>query len=245
LKIAIISDIHGNLEALKSVFTSIDTHGELDHIVCLGDLVGYYANPVECIDIIKNRCDIVIQGNHDSAITAINFERRIKWFNETAVQSLGWTRKILRKEVNKEQFQFLKKLRTKKSVTINNNKFLFVHGTPEKKWEYFLFPYWNNEPLDDQKSRLDQWLDKWNLVAMGHTHWAFRYERDNRYVINPGSVGQPRDENPNASYCIVEVSETRLKVEIFRIKYNIEKTCNEVKMANLDVSLCDRLQLGR
>ena len=216
----------------------------MDHVVCLGDIVGYYANPVECIDIIKKRCDIIIQGNHDSAITAINFEKRIKGFNDTAASSLRWTRKQLLQEDNKDQYQFLKKLRGKKSLLINKNEFLFVHGTPDKKWEYFLFPYWNNGPLDEQKVKLDKWLDQWNLVAMGHTHWAFQYEKNNRYVINPGSVGQPRDENPNASYCIVEVSETRLKVENFRVKYEVEKTCEALKLANLDESLCSRLFLG-
>ncbi|MHA1992922.1 MAG: metallophosphoesterase family protein [Candidatus Hodarchaeales archaeon] len=245
MKIAIISDIHGNLEALKSVFKSIRHQGKLDHIVCLGDIVGYYAKPIECIDIIKNRCDIIIKGNHDSVVTAINFERRVKWFNETAIRSLRWTRKILLEENNKEQFQFLRKLRTKKTLSTTNNEFLFVHGTPEKKWEYFLFPYWIDEPLDDQKAMLDTWLDQWNLVAMGHTHWAFNYKKDNRCVINPGSVGQPRDENPDASYCTVEVSETRLKVKNFRVKYEIEKTCEELKMVNLDESLCTRLYLGQ
>ena len=245
MRIAIISDIHGNLEALEAVFSSINAQEKLDHVVCLGDIVGYYANPVECIDIIRNRCDIVIQGNHDSAITAINFERRVKWFNKSAVQSLGWTRDMLREEDNEVQFQFLRKLRTKKSLNIGDTNFLFVHGTPEKKWEYFLFPYWNNEPLEEQIARLDTWLDQWNFVALGHTHWAFQYKKNNRYVVNPGSVGQPRDENPDASYCLVEASEMGIKVQHFRIKYDIEKTCKALKIANLDESLCDRLYLGK
>ncbi len=245
MKIAIISDIHGNLEALEAVIKNFRIHGNLDHIVCLGDIVGYYANPVECINLIMKNCDTVIQGNHDSAITSVNFERRVKWFNETAVHSLRWTRKVLLEETNKEQFQFLKRLRTKKLLKLNNMSFLFVHGTPEKKWEYFLYPYWNNEPLDEQKIRLDEWLNQWNFVAIGHTHWAFQYEKNNRYVVNPGSVGQPRDENPDASYCLVDVSETRLYVQNFRIKYEIEKTCKALKSAKLDESLCVRLFLGQ
>ncbi len=245
MKIAIISDIHGNLEALNSVFKDLRKRGTMDHVVCLGDIVGYYANPIECINKVKNRCDIVIQGNHDSAITAVNFEKRIKWFNKTAVRSLKWTRNVLLKEGNEEQFRFLKRLRTKKVLYFNENEFLFVHGTPDKKWEYFLFPYWNNEPLDEQKVRLDGWLDVWNFIAIGHSHWAFQYEHNNRYVVNPGSVGQPRDENPDASYSIVKVSETQLKVQNFRVKYEIEKTCDALKAADLDESLCARLFLGQ
>jgi putative phosphoesterase len=245
LKIAIISDIHGNVEALNSVIKDLRKQGSMDHVVCLGDIVGYYANPVQCIDKVKSLCDIVIQGNHDSAITAINFEKRIKWFNKTAARSLRWTRKVLLEEGNEERFQFLKRLRTKKVLSFNEREFLFVHGTPDNKWEYFLFPYWNNEPMAEQKVRLDEWLDIWYFVAIGHSHWAFQYENNNRFVINPGSVGQPRDENPNASYSIVKASETQLKVENIRVKYEIEKTCDALNAANLDVSLCTRLYLGQ
>ncbi|MHA1444309.1 MAG: metallophosphoesterase family protein [Candidatus Hodarchaeales archaeon] len=133
---------------------------------------------------------------------------------------------------------------SQKKMSIGKKKLLFVHGTPDKKWEYFLYPYWLNAPLDEQKIRLDEWLKQWNFIAMGHTHWAFQYENRGRMVVNPGSVGQPRDDNPKSSYAIVEVTKTRLKTQNFRINYDIEKTCKAVLSAKLDKSLCDRILQG-
>ncbi|MHA1236268.1 MAG: metallophosphoesterase family protein [Candidatus Hodarchaeales archaeon] len=243
-KIAIFSDIHGNLEALKAVKNDLESKNDLDHVVCLGDIVGYYPHPVECIEIVREMCDIVIQGNHDAAVVSPNFNAKIKEFNDVAVSSLKWTHKLLLKSSNTDNFNFLKGLRPKKKMSIGKKKLLFVHGTPDKKWEYFLYPYWLNAPLDEQKIRLDEWLKQWNFIAIGHTHWAFQYDNSGRMVVNPGSVGQPRDDNPKSSYAIVEVTETHIKAHNFRINYDIEKTCKAVLSANLDKSLCDRIKQG-
>jgi len=244
LKIAIFSDIHGNLEALNAVVKDIKLKDDIDLIVCLGDIVGYYPHPIECIKIVREMCDIVIQGNHDSAVVSPNFNVESKGFNDVALSSLKYTRDLLLKSCNIDKYDFLKELLPKKKLSIGKKKVLFVHGTPDETWEYFLYPYWLNAPLDEQKIRLNEWLKQWDLIAMGHSHWAFQYEDWGRMVINPGSVGQPRDDNPKSSYAIVEVIKTRIKAQNFRINYNIEKTCEAVLLAKLDKSLCDRLVQG-
>lgn len=245
LKIAIFSDIHGNLEALNTVVHDIKLRNDIDLIVCLGDIVGYYPHPIECIKIVRDMCDIIIQGNHDATIVSVNFKKELKKFNDVAANSLSWTRNLLLKSGKKDYYNFLKELPPKDNLSIGKKKILFVHGTPDDEtWDYFLYPYWLNAPLDDQKIRLDGWLKQWHFIAMGHSHWAFQYENEGRMVVNPGSIGQPRDENPKSSYAIVKVTKTRIKAQNFRIKYNIEKTCEAVLLAKLDTSLCDRIVQG-
>ena len=113
-KIAIFSDIHGNLEALKAVEKDLKSKNDFDRVVCLGDIVGYYPHPVECIEIVREMCDIVIQGNHDAAVVSPNFNAKIREFNDVAVRSLKWTRELLLKSSNTDSFNFLRGLRPKK-----------------------------------------------------------------------------------------------------------------------------------
>jgi len=241
---AIFSYIHGNLEALNAVVKDIKSIPDIDRIVCLGDIIGYYPHPIECIKIVREMCDIVIQGNHDDAVVSPNFDIESKSFNDVALSSLKYTRDLLLKSDNIDKYNFLKELPPSKKLNICKKKVLFVHGTPDEKWEYFLYPYWLNAPLDEQKIKLNEWLKQWDLIAMGHTHWAFQYEDWGRMVINPGSIGQPRDDNPKSSYAIVEVTKTRIKAQNFRVEYDIEKTCEAVLLAKLDKSLCDRIVQG-
>ena len=118
LKIALISDIHGNIEALKAVMDDIQEEKPIKYLVCLGDIVGYYPNPLECINIVRKNCDIVIKGNHDASVISSNFDKRIKWYNEIAATALKWTRNRLLEENNKAQFQYLRGLRIKRELSI-------------------------------------------------------------------------------------------------------------------------------
>lgn len=245
MKIGIISDIHGNFEALKVVLKSISEIHKPDYLICLGDIVGYYPHPIECINLVQKHCTYVIKGNHDAVVVSNSFDKNLKWFNEVAAETLRWTRSVLLEEQNEAQFKYLRNLRVKKELVIDKKKLLFVHGTPDKKWEYFLYPYWLGKPLEDQRIRMDNWLAKWSFIAMGHTHWPFQYENNGRLVVNPGSVGQPRDENPRASYCLLNVTYSVLNVENYRVSYPIENVCNALKRAKLADQLCDRLYLGK
>lgn len=236
--------MHGNLEALSTVLQDIENRNDIEFICCTGDVVGYYPHPLECIDLIRKQCKHVIKGNHDEVVTDKYFEKQKAWFNEIARDALTWTRKRLLKSDATTHFHFIESLPINKEIRIEERKVLLTHGTPEEKWEYFLYPLWLGEPLPEQKVRLNKWLKKWELVVIGHTHQPFIYRYRRKLVLNPGSVGQPRDGIPKASYAIVDISKSKIHAEIIRLDYNIKKICEALIQANLHEYLCLRLFTG-
>jgi putative phosphoesterase len=246
VKIACVSDIHGNYEALLSVFEDVNENG-VDFILCGGDIVGYYPNPIECIEIVRNQCKYIIRGNHDEVVTSPDFNKQINWFNPYARKSLQWTRNCLCKLDYQAHFDFLASLPTQKEIMIEDNKILLAHGTPEKPWEYFIYPFWADNPPFEYELRIDRWFKSWDLVIIGHTHQAFVYnsKTSSKILLNPGSVGQPRDYNPKASYAIIEIDKSKIQARIIRIEYEISETCKSISAASLDDYLCERLYVGR
>lgn len=214
-------------------------------IVCNGDIVGYYPHPVESIKLIQKRCKYVIQGNHDEVVISKDFDREISWFNEIAAEALIWTRKCLFEPGAVDQLLFLESLKLQQNIEIETKNILLVHGTIEEKWEYFLKDPFTEDFTPEQRSRMRNWLKKWDLIVLGHTHQPFMYNHRNRMVLNPGSVGQPRDGNPNASYALVEITESKIEAEIIRVQYDIEKTCDALAKQKISNYLCQRLFLGR
>jgi len=186
----------------------------------------------------------VIQGNHDEVITSKNFSKKITWFNEIAIKSLKWTRNKLLESDNCSQYEYLGSLKPQMEVKFNDHLFMISHGTPDENWGYFLFPFWKKEPEPEQKSKILSWVKKWDIVVLGHTHQAFVYKTRGKVVINPGSVGQPRDGDSRASYGVVEFSKSRIEGKIIRIKYDIKKTCEAIFREELDEYLCQRLISG-
>ncbi|MFX0016327.1 MAG: metallophosphoesterase family protein [Promethearchaeota archaeon] len=241
---AFISDIHGNLEALSTVIKDINNNDEIELICCTGDIVGYYPHPKECIDIVRKNCHHIIRGNHDEVVTDKNFKEKKSWFNPIAADSLTWTREKLLESDAASHFHYLESLPDSKEVIFEGRKVLLAHGTPEKKWEYFLFPYWLGEPLPEQKVQINEWLKKWELVIIGHTHQPFIYKHRKKVVVNPGSVGQSRDGVPKASYALVDITNSRIDAEIIRLDYNIKNTCEALIQAKLHEHLCLRLLTG-
>lgn len=236
--------MHGNLEALHTVFQDINSQDDIEFICCTGDVVGYYPHPLECIDKVRKQCKHVIKGNHDEVVTDKNFNKFESWFNPFAAAALTWTREKLLEADAATHYHYLESLPVSKEILIEGRKALIAHGTPEKKWDYFLFPYWLDEPPPKQKVRLNKWLKKWDLVVIGHTHQPFIYKYRKKVVLNPGSVGQPRDGNPKASYAIAEINTSKISAEIIRLDYDIKKTCKALLETNLPEYLCERLISG-
>ncbi len=245
MKFACISDIHGNFEALKFVLNDIEKSEDIDLILCNGDIVGYYPHPLECIELVRNRCEHVIQGNHDEVVVSNDFNKEIAWFNPIAAESLVWTRNQLLLPDSHDDMLFIKRLKIKKELEISGKRILLIHGTVEQKWEYFLKDQYTGQYNAEQKKRMRGWLDKWDIVLLGHTHQPFIFNHQNRIVLNPGSVGQPRDGIPEASYAIIEIKKALIQAEIIRVKYDIEKTCEALNKEKLSNVLCQRLFLGR
>ncbi len=249
---AVISDIHSNLEALQAVMDDIDKRG-IERIICLGDVVGYGPNPRECLDIIMERCEVCICGNHDIAVFYEPYS-----FNLGAERAVFWTREVLENEPNKairnKRWEFLGNL----PVVHTENDFIYVHGSPRKPINEYLFPEDvanNPNKLLDTFRRFEQ-----TTCFVGHTHVPgvllddpyfdppdelmepYKFELGEQAIINVGSVGQPRDRDWRASYVIVDDD----IIEFIRLEYDIQATIEKIKSTpELDDFLAERLKDGR
>src|SRR4051812_38291901 len=248
--LAIISDIHANLEALTAVLADIDARG-VKRIICLGDIVGYGPNPLECMDEVMKRCEFSLMGNHDFAIF---FEPAN--FNPAAENASFWTRGQFDGDTNLERrnnrWRFLGCMPTR----MTNDRFVCFHGSPRKPVNEYVFA----ADIYSAPTKMAAIFDRIpHLCYVGHTHVPGVFvpdpdfyapeELDNLYritderaMINVGSVGQPRDRNPNASYVIL----TEETVEFVRIPYDVETTVAKIKGIDaLDNFLGTRLIDGR
>ncbi|MFN3478858.1 MAG: metallophosphoesterase family protein [Thermodesulfovibrionales bacterium] len=242
MKIAIISDVHSNLEALESVLKDIRKK-RIERILFLGDAVGYGPNPNNCIDALKKECEILLAGNHDRAAVGMT---DIEYFNEFARAAIIWTAETL----TEEHKEFLYRLPISKRFYSGIEDIFLVHSTPKEpeSWHYLL-------TLWDAEVNFNYFTER--ICLLGHSHVPFIIERklsgemmvyrDNaalksglRYIINAGSVGQPRDGDPRACYAIMDGDSIRF----VRIDYNIKKTQMKMVEAGLPKPLIDRLEYG-
>ena len=247
MKYAIISDLHANLEALQAVLD--DASSRVDTVVCLGDIVGYNANPHECLRLVRETCAVVIAGNHDQAACGV---RRYDDFNEWAREAMDWTRQ----QLSAAEVGYLKAL---PGTAPFGNGWLAAHGSPRDTDEY-LFDALGFEMAFDSLQRLRPEI---RSCFVGHTHvpmiWAcssegrvvqvraelriVRLDPACRYIVNPGSVGQPRSGNPLAAYAILD-DETAM-VEFRRVPYDIPAAQEKIYDAMLPPLLAERLAIGR
>lgn len=246
---ALISDIHGNLDALQAVLEDIDRIG-VKEIWCLGDVVGYGPEPVECFRLAEERCDIIVMGNHEQALLPGGGER----FNSRAKRAIDWTRDtLLAAEGGAAMIDRIQKW--PKGFT--REQLLFVHGSPRDPTEEYLMP---KDALRTDK--MPPQFDAMEWVAFcGHTHFPGVFEPNTRFVkpedmianvymldydvkaiINVGSVGQPRDRNPDACYVTFDGD----SVVYRRVKYDVQSTRRKIlAIPELDSFLSDRLLEGR
>lgn len=242
MRYGIFSDIHSNLEAFDSVIKAYKSEA-IDKYLCIGDVVGYATNPKECIEKVSKLAMITVAGNHDWA--AVNLFS-LDYFNEIAKEALLWARR----NIDDTDRIFLESLKP----TYKNKDFTLVHGTLDNPQE---FNYMTDGYIAEETFRI---LDT-NICFVGHTHHpgafikdknesmhyrqdgSYDIKPDNKYIINVGSVGQPRDANPKAAYCIYD-SEKR-EVRIKRIAYDFESSRKKIIDAGLAKFLGDRLLSGR
>ena len=254
MRTAIISDIHGNLEALETVLSDIDSRS-VDQVISLGDILGYGPDPKACVDLVADRCEWSLLGNHDygALYEPTNF-------NKAAEDAAYWTRAQFDAEENKEiaarRWEFLGALRVRTTM----GDFLCVHGTPRKPINEYLFP----DDAINSPVKMKQIFERIPKYSMcGHTHvpgiftdefdfyppedldnFTFQYADDGHFIINPGSVGQPRDLDPRSSYAILD--DEPKTVEFFRLDYDIEAVREKIHaIPELSNWLGDRLLEGR
>jgi predicted phosphodiesterase len=241
MQFAVLSDVHSNLDALKVVLQDVDQR-KIKDIVFIGDAVGYGPNPNECIELLTGRCKVLLAGNHDWGVLGLT---DIIYFNEYARAAIEWTKSVLT-ERNRDVLKSFLITKAMKEEDI-----FLVHSTPKEpeEWHYLLtlwdaeinFYYFNN-----------------TFCFLGHSHQPFIVERlpsgelitykgtvqigrTKRYIINAGSVGQPRDGDPRACYAIIDDE----KIEIVKVPYDIESVQKKMRKESLPSLLIERLSYGR
>jgi len=230
MKLALIADVHSNLEAFNAVLANIKRQ-RIKNILCIGDIVGYGADPNKCCDIIKEKKIICVQGNHD--LNSVDL-KKLEWYNQYAAAALRWTNKQLTDE-NKD---FLKKLPKMNSVKTEGRTILLVHGSLSDPLYGYVYPKTPEDMLNDLALR-----SKSDVLAMGHTHLPMVRRLRNGIIINPGAIGQPRDNIPDARYAVLDT--VTMGVSIIRVKYDIDSAARKIITAGLPRYLADRLYQGQ
>jgi diadenosine tetraphosphatase ApaH/serine/threonine PP2A family protein phosphatase len=239
-RFAVFSDVHGNLPALRTLLSELDSNG-YDQSFCCGDIVGYGANPNECCGLLRERGIPVVLGNHDYAAFSPDAAEN---FNKVARSAALWTQKTL----TKENERFLRDL----PLTMSSGDFSFVHSSPlePNAWNYILTP--------SQASRAFKHFDGW-MCFIGHSHQPFvavleedgltctdlteiELRRDSRYVVNVGSVGHPRDEDSRLCYVSVDIDDGMLRYH--RAEYPVDESQEAIIQADLPSELAMRLSWG-
>ncbi len=239
MRYAVLSDIHGNLPALQAVLEQL---GSVDAIWCLGDIVGYGADPSGCVDLLRKTAKVTVQGNHDLACAT---GEGLSCFNSDAARACRWTKDAL-SQPDRAYLASLPSLATPDGITL-------AHGSPsDPTWEYVASP---------RVAALCFGAFGTPMCMVGHTHVpaVFRQATDGRvseirpgesavsltggrFIINPGSVGQPRDGNPAAAYAVLDTSAET--VAFVRVRYPVTETQRRILAARLPARLATRLSYG-
>jgi Predicted phosphoesterase len=238
MKVIIISDIHGNLEALNRVLEYIGKLKGETRVVCLGDIVGYGPNPAECFKTVTSLTDNICLGNHEDAILNTDYDFQI---TKPAREAIRWTRGILDEEI--------KEAINKLPLKIAENNILYVHASPDDpmRWKY----------ISNTRTAYSSLIEmKHSLCFIGHSHIPgvycyqktdsdgkkFVISKEDKTIVNVGSVGQPRDGSPMLSFAVFD--DIDWEVQIVRLEYDYHKTMTKIKKANLPLFLAERLARG-
>jgi diadenosine tetraphosphatase ApaH/serine/threonine PP2A family protein phosphatase len=232
VRLAIISDIHANLEALERVLEDIEA-AEADRLVCLGDIVGYGPDPSACLDLIRERADICVLGNHDAAVFSLT-ERA--FFNPNARLAVDWTAS----QLSADDIAYLKGL----PYRVSSDNYLFVHSAPRapEQWDYV---------FSGMEARMYGRHFHERICFIGHSHvpglypidaGVRGYSHDRRFLINVGSVGQPRDGDWRSSYGLLDT--VAGSYENRRLEYDVDSTARKLVSRGLPRRLAERLKVG-
>jgi len=243
MRYAIIADIHANLAAFTTVLEDIERRGGAEEIWCLGDVVGYGPDPHQCIELLRQCNHVCVAGNHDWAAIG---KMDTSYFNPYAAAACHWTAQ----QLSRDDIQYLESL----PQVIEKGDFTIVHGSPrEPIWEYLL-------STSNAKENFAYFQSKFCLIGHSHVPLVFRHNEtgacslsqfspstglvlaENRLIINPGGVGQPRDGDPRASYAIYD-TETKL-IRLHRVPYDIGSTQARMIEYGLPMPLVARLNYG-
>ncbi|MBI4394583.1 MAG: metallophosphoesterase family protein [Candidatus Omnitrophica bacterium] len=254
MKYAVISDIHSNLEALERALSEIQKR-KVDQIVCLGDVVGYGANPSECLKLVREVSEEVVMGNHDQAIEDIKLRDD---FTDWAREAIEWTAGVLTIDEKKRIRDFTPVVIDKKrNVTLTHGSlyepeafhYLFSSSDAQPSFKVLEtdFCFFGHTHIPSLFTALTPTLsprgrgegEGKSIVGRYLPEGSYRLTRGERYLINPGSIGQPRDKNPKLGFAFFDSDE--LTLEIVRLDYDNKKAADKIRKAGLPAYLADRL----
>jgi diadenosine tetraphosphatase ApaH/serine/threonine PP2A family protein phosphatase len=243
MRIALLSDVHGNLPAFKAVLADVES-ASVEEVWCLGDLVGYGAQPDACVELARKSCDLCLGGNHDLVVTG---EIPISDFSSSAAAAARWTQET----ISEETMAYLKSLVPQDP----GREPALYHASPrDPVWEYVLSTWQADECMDLMDGRVG---------AVGHSHVALWFHRNDegsvtgatadadleldlsggRWLLNPGGVGQPRDGDPRAAWLLLDTSTWQAKWR--RVDYPIDEAARAIEDAGLPRVLAERLYSGQ
>ncbi len=233
MRIAIISDIHSNLEGLEKSLGLIQKQN-IDEIICLGDIIGYGANPNECIDLVRKTTNHVLLGNHDEAAIDLS---RTEFFNPFARIAAEWTNS----ELTDMNIDYIHSL----PHTLERNGLIFVHSSPyePEEWHYILSPV-------DAQFNFSYFSAP--ICFVGHSHvpgifcddiWTQEVTPGKKFIVNVGSIGQPRDNDWRLSFGIFDTEQ--FSYENIRSEYDVHSAAEKIRKNGLPKALADRILVGR
>lgn len=233
MRIAIISDIHSNLEALETTLDLIKKQ-HIDEVICIGDIIGYGANPNECIALVRKTTPHILLGNHDEAAIDLS---KTEYFNPFARIAAEWTNK----QLTDEHKMFIAGL----PLSVEREGLLFVHSSPYQpsEWHYI---------LSSADAQLNFSYFGQPICFVGHSHvpgifsediWARDVVQGKKFLVNIGSVGQPRDNDWRLSFGVFDT--TTWEYENIRAEYDVEKASEKIRKAGLPKALAERILVGR
>jgi putative phosphoesterase len=229
LRIAVISDVHSNLDAFLAVVASLPAY---DNLVFLGDLVGYGPQPNEVVEQLRQlHPNAALLGNHDYAVATGD----TSGFSPHAEVAVEWTRR----HIKQEALDYLSGFHPSARINFKDSRLALFHGSPSDPLSEYIFPW-----VDHRSARGIIEKAGSPLVLLGHTHMPMLYSFDEEMLANPGSVGQPRDGDPRASFAILTLAEGKFSFEIKRVEYDIDAVAGKIIRAGLPEFLADRLYTG-
>lgn len=238
MKLAVFSDVHGNIQGLEAVLKEIDARGA-DLVWCGGDLVGYGANPGAVIDLIRSRSIPTIMGNYDDGIGYFRIACGCDYPDEAAMnrgqKSIFWTKA----NTTDAQKAFLRNLPYRMQREIEGRQVVLVHGSPARLNEY-LFANVADDVFQAHLASTGA-----DVLIFGHTHKPFHKELGGKHLVNAGSAGKPKHGNPNATYVLLDITADDVKVEIVEVPYDYEAAAQAVETAELPAEFARMLREGR
>lgn len=229
MRIAVVSDIHGNLEAMKTAYLDI-LEREADSIICLGDLTGYGPYPNEVIDFIREKRIMVVLGNYDASVV----EKSFKYIKNNDINKFCMPWAV--SQLSSENIEYLKSLPQSLILKCNGIEIHFVHGS-----------YRNiNEYLNEDYDKLDEVMEEFNgdILVCGHTHIPYKKSFGDKLLINDGSIGKPKIGRPNGTYIIIDINKKGLRVEFIEFEYNHKKTIEAMKEKKLHTACIENVMTG-